>query len=83
MMSSIMDSIVFTVEEENLIYIFDTTSRDALIAGIRRALPDFDDPELRGIAESAINKLEAMTSAEFSALTLSPAYHNDDDETEV
>ena len=78
-----MDSSVFTIEEENLVCIFDMTSRDALIAGMRGALQGLGKPELREIAESAMNKLEAMTGLEFFAHTFSPAYHNDDDETEV
>jgi hypothetical protein len=69
----------FTVEEENLICVYGASGRDALISDIRAALPDYDEPEMRDIAESALKKLEAMTNAEFSALTLSPAY---DDETE-
>ena len=78
-----MNPSVFTIEEENLMCIFDIASREALISGIRGALLDFEEPDLRKIAENAMKKLEAMTDAEFSALTFSPAYHNDDDETEV
>ena len=78
-----MNQTVFTVEEENLICAFDTTSRIALINNIREAMNDFDEDadEMREIAEGALRKLEAMDDAEFSALILSPAY--DDDETEV
>ena len=78
-----MNHTIFTVEEENLICAFDTTSRNALITGIRGALPDFDgdEPEMREIADSALRKLDAMTDAEFSAFIFSPAYY--DDESEV
>ena len=77
-----MDLIPFTVEQENLAAIFDVSSRAACIAGIRAALPDFDEPELRAIAENALAILENLTDAEFSELSFNPAYFNDDDETE-
>lgn len=70
----------FTVEEENLICIFDTSSRAALIADIRATMPDFDEPELCEIAESALKKLETMTDTEFSTLYFNPAYYNDEQE---
>jgi hypothetical protein len=78
-----MNQLLFTVEEENLICAFDTSSRDALIGGIRDALPEFDGdgPEMREIAEGALRKLDAMTDTEFSETIFSPAYH--DDESEV
>ena len=78
-----MNQTIFTVEEENLICAFYTSSRDTVIAGIHGAMPDFDgdEPEMREIAESALRKLDAMTDAEFFALILSPAYY--DDESEV
>ena len=78
-----MNQTLFTVEEENLICAFDTSSRAALIGGIRSALPEFDDdePEMRDIAESAIQKLEGMTDEDFSSMIFTPAYN--DDESEV
>jgi len=75
-----MDLTVFTVEQENLIAIFDVSSRAACVADIRAALPDFDEPELREIAGTVLKTLENMTDAEFSALSFNPAYFNDDDE---
>ena len=77
-----MDLTTFTVEQENLVCIFDVSSRAACIDGIRAAMPDFDESELREIAGSVLEILERMTDAEFSELTFSPAYFNDDDETE-
>ena len=76
-----MNHTIFTVEEENLVCAFDTSSRNALMKGIRDAMPDFEENEMREIAESALRKLEAMTGAEFTALILSPVYN--DDESEV
>ena len=77
-----MDYAIFTVEEENLICIFDVGSRGALIAEIRGTLPDFDEPEMLEIAENVLAKLDVMDDEEFSALLFCPAYYNDD-ETEV
>jgi hypothetical protein len=66
----------FTVEEINLMCIFDTSSRDALIASLAAAIPGFDEPELVEIAEGAINRLSLMSSAGFAALELFPEYND-------
>jgi hypothetical protein len=71
---------IFTVEEENLICIFDTGSRAALIAALRGALPRFDEPEMREIAQTALRKLKAMSDAAFADTPLSPAYDSGDDD---
>jgi len=60
----------FTVEEEHLMYIFDTSSRNTLITGIREALPDFEEAELCEIAENTLRKLESMGDLDFAALDL-------------
>jgi len=77
-----MSFTTFTVEEENLICVFDVSSRAALISDISEAIHDFDEPEMCGIAENTLKILDGMTDEEFSELTFNPAYHNDDDETE-
>ena len=64
----------FTVEETNLMCIFDTSSRDALINGLNTYIPDFEEPELIEIAENVLRKLTTMSRAEFSALELYPEY---------
>jgi len=56
---------MFTIEEINLLCIYDTTTRAGLLADLRQALPDITDPELREITENAAAKLEAMTDAEY------------------
>ena len=71
----------FTVEEENLMCIFDVSSRNALITDINVAMRDFYEPELREIAENALHKLNGMNDEEFSALEFYPVY--DDEEPEV
>ena len=70
---------MFTIEEINLICIFDISSRAALINGIRAALPDFYEPEMREIAESSLSRLESITDAEFSMIDLTPEYDFEDD----
>jgi len=78
-----MDNSIFTVEEENLICVFDTGSRAALLNSLNAAIPDFDEPELREIAGNIITKLNNMTDADYSALTFHPAYHGGEDDREV
>jgi len=73
----------FTVEEENLICIYDTTSRTAVMDGIRAAMPDYEEDDMREIAGNVLRKLDAMSDGDFSAYVFSPAYYNEeDDETE-
>jgi hypothetical protein len=76
-----MNQLLFTVEEENLLCVFDTSSRDALIAGIYDAIDYFEESEMREIADSTLHKLNALTGEEFSELIFSPVYL--DDESEV
>ena len=77
-----MEHTFFTVEEENLICIFNTGNRTALIQSITDAIPDFDEPRMDEIAESAIKKLNEMTDAEFAALELYPEYGDNDEQEE-
>jgi len=72
-----MDLSVFTVEEENLICIYDVTNRTALKAALINAMPHFDEPEMCEIAENIVKKLDGMTDDEFSALSFSPTYYNE------
>jgi hypothetical protein len=74
---------IFTVEEENLICVYDFSGRTALITELRAAMPRFDEPEMRETAENTLKKLDRMTDAAFSALTFCPAYSDDDDERQV
>ena len=64
----------FTVEEINMMCIFDISGKDALITELTAAIPEFTDPELTEIAESVLTKLDKMTAAEFPALELCPVY---------
>ena len=55
----------FTIEEINLLCIYSTNTRAALLSALRLALPDIYDLELREIVITATRKLEAMTDAEY------------------
>lgn len=56
----------FIVEETNLICIYTADTRAELIAKITEALP-FMDEEMRTLADRALDKLRAMSDAEFAA----------------
>lgn len=57
----------FSVDEMNVIAIYDTTDRKKLITQLKSVLPNIEDTELSEITEEAINKLERMTDEEFSS----------------
>ena len=75
-----MTLLLFTVEEENLICIYDMSSRDALNNCIVAAIPHFVEPELREIAESALRKIKIITDSDFASIVFHPAYHGDDED---
>jgi hypothetical protein len=72
----------FSVEEVNLMCIFNTESKTALLAELRESLPGVYDPDMCEIYESAISKLESISDDDFSGVGL---YIADDyiEETEV
>lgn len=57
---------IFTVEEINLMCIYDTSSRSALLSDLKMGLDDVYEPEMREIFDTAITKLEKLTEADFS-----------------
>ena len=57
----------FTVEETNLICIYIANTRTELIVEVTGALP-FMDKEMRTLADRTLDKLRAMSDAEFAAL---------------
>ena len=61
------DVCTIPVGEVNLICIFDTSSRCALIAELTAALPEFDKPkpELAGIIASSPGRLKTMATILF------------------
>lgn len=79
---------MFTVEEVNLMCVFDTASRMNLIQALTEAVTGFDtgdplsDAEMFEIARSALNKVSKLTDAEFAALELVPEYEDYDEQEE-
>ncbi|MDL2324410.1 transposon-transfer assisting family protein [Ruminococcaceae bacterium OttesenSCG-928-A16] len=71
---------MFTVEEMNLMCIYDTGSRAALLREIRESLPDVYDPELRDIMGAVITKLEALTDDDFSEIGFYADYDDEQEE---
>ena len=68
----------FSLEEMNLMCIYDTENRELLIRDIENALAYVYDVELVEIMERVLNKLENLTNGEFSALDLYGDYGDDD-----
>lgn len=62
----------FTVEQMNLMCIFDTSSRARLMEGIQNALPDVDDAELREIMLDVFDTLAGMSNETFAAIEFIP-----------
>jgi hypothetical protein len=61
---------LFSVEEINLMCIFDTSDRAELTRELRESLPGIYDPDMREIYESAIAKLESISDEDFSDVGL-------------
>ena len=70
---SIMD---FTVEEINLVAIYDSGTLAATLAEIAAALPDMDD-DVQSIARSASRKLAALNEEIYSQTAFIPADETD------
>ena len=63
----------FTVEEINLMCVFDAEGRTELIEDIGRVLPHLDDKDMEELANRVIGKLQNMTDEEFSSIDLEVA----------
>ena len=63
----------FTVEEINLMCVFDTKVRTELIEDIGRVLPHLDDKDMEELANRVIGKLQNMTDEEFAEVVLEVA----------
>ena len=64
--------IIFTVEETNLMSIYNTGTRRELIGELTAALP-FMDIDMRELTGLTLDKLEALTDYEYSQLAIDPA----------
>jgi len=63
----------FTVEEINLMCVFDRSGRTELIEDIDRVLPHLDDKDMEELANRVIDKLQNMTDEEFAEVVLEAA----------
>ena len=63
----------FTVEETNLMCVFDAKGRTELIEDIGRVLPHLDDKDMEELANRVIGKLQNMTDEEFAEVVLEAA----------
>lgn len=58
-----------TVEEENLLSIYNTGSKRELLERVNAALP-FMDGDMQALAVRALQKIAALTETEFAGLAL-------------
>ena len=63
----------FTVEEINLMCVFEAKGRTELIEDIGRVLPHLDDRDMEELANRVIGKLQNMTDEEFAEVVLEVA----------
>ena len=71
----------FSLEEINLMCIYDCTSRSGLTDALENAMEYVDDPEMLRLMEQTIDKLYRTTDAQFAELPLVPVWQ-DTDETD-
>ena len=71
----------FSIEELNLMCIYDTGTRSGLIAGLEKISLELapEDEELSELIQSALKKLTAMSDQEYGELILVPDYKEDVD----
>ena len=67
-----------TQDEINIICIYDTSNKNALIGNMQKAVPYIEDTELKQLTESAVSKLSAMTDSEFAATEFTPSFTAED-----
>ena len=63
----------FTVEETNLICIFQSDSRPKVIEDIHKAVGHIDDDDLVELSGRVVHKLEKMSDEEYAGLVLEAA----------
>jgi len=62
----------FTIEETNLLSIYNEGGKRKLIENVNAALPYMDE-EMRALATRALSKIERLSESEYGELDLSPA----------
>ena len=72
---------VFTYDEQQLVAIFHTGSREGTISVLEKMGTELkaDETELREMTDAAGTMLRAMTDAEFEALELIPDFSESDE----
>ena len=63
----------FTVEEVNLMCVFEGQDRKGMIADIKNVIPHIQDSELLDLAGQVLGKLENMSDEEFAEIELEAA----------
>ncbi len=63
----------FTVEEINLMCVFEGQDRTSMIANIKNVIPHLQYSDMEELARQVIGKLEAMSDEEFAEVALEAA----------
>ena len=63
----------FTVEEINLMCVFEGQDRKGMIADIKNVIPHIQDSEMVELSRQVLEKLEAMNDEEFAEVALEAA----------
>ncbi|HDF2648208.1 transposon-transfer assisting family protein [Enterocloster bolteae] len=63
----------FTVEEVNLMCVFEGQDRRGMIADIKNVIPHIQDSEMVELAGQVLGKLETMSDEEFAEIELEAA----------
>ena len=63
----------FTVEEINLMCVFEGQDRERMIAEIKNVIPHIQDSDMVELAGQVTGKLEAMSDEEFAQVALDAA----------
>ena len=65
----------FTVEEINLMCVFEGQDRTGMIADIKNVIPHIQDSDMVELAGQVLGKLEAMSDVEFAEVALGYCSH--------
>ncbi len=63
----------FTVEEINLMCVFEGQDRKSMIADIKNVIPHIQDSDMVELARQVLGKLEAMSDEEFAEVAMEAA----------
>ena len=63
----------FTVEEINLMCVFEGQGRSGMIADIKNVIPHIQDSDMVELSGQVLEKLEAMSDEEFAEVAMEAA----------